>query len=314
MKQLILLPLLLFALLANAQTAKEYYERAEKSFDNKEYKNVVFLVNQAISIDGNKADYLILKGNALYNMKEYESAYNTFTKTIQLYPQNTIALNQRGILLQTIGETDASIQDFDQALFIEKSDTMRISLYVNRGASKINIRDFQGAYNDFLAAYQIDSLNIGTLNNLAMVCDEVGKGDQTLGYLYKVIAIDSSFSGSYGNIGFKYLQMGEYQKAIPFFEKALKMDPTDALPFNNRGFCRMKLGDLKGAMSDVNKSIELYPSNPYAFRNRALIFIEMNKMQNACDDLQRSSELNFTKLYGSEVDDLRTKYCLKKSI
>ena len=76
----------------------------------------------------------------------------------------------------------------------------------------------------------------------------------------------------------------------------------------------MKLGDLKGAMGDVNKSIELYPSNSYAFRNRALIFIEMNKIQDACNDLQRSSELGFTKMYGSEVDDLRTKYCMKKSI
>jgi tetratricopeptide (TPR) repeat protein len=314
MKQLMLLPLLLFALLTNAQTAKEYFEKAEKSFDSKEYKNAVFMINQAISMDGNKADYLLLKGNALFNMKEFEPAYNAFTKTIQLYPQNTIALNQRGLLLQTIGETEASIQDFDQALFIEKSDTMRISLYVNRGASKYNNRDFQGAYRDYLSAYHIDSMNIGTLNNLATVCDEIGKGDQTLAYLYKIITIDSTFTGSYANIGFKYLQMGEYQKAIPFFEKVLKMDPTEALAFNNRGFCRMKLGDLQGAMIDVNKSIELYPSNPYAYRNRALIFIEMNKIQDACNALQRSSDLGFTKLYGSEVDDLRTKYCLRKSI
>lgn len=312
MRHLLLLIMAFAFTSLHAQTKEDYYKKAEEFKEKKDLANAIKQIDQAILLDPGNTEYLLFKGNALYESKQFQPAFDTYTKIIELHPTYVLALNQRGLLLNTVQEFEYAIRDFDKALSISGADSFKLSLYVNRGAAKTSIRDFQGAYDDYMEAYKIDSLEIGTLNNLATVCDEVGKGDQTLKYLYKILAIDSTFIGAYGNIGFKYQEMGDHKKAIRFFDKVISLDANEPLAYSNRSFNRYKLGDYKGALSDVEKSIALYPGNSYAFRNRALIYIAQKKMKEACADLQTASELGFTKMYGDEVDKLRLKHCALK--
>ncbi len=314
MKQFLFLLFTLAAIHSQAQSKEGFYKKASDFFDHKDYANAVEQIDLALELDPDNSEYLLLKGNSLYELKQYQSSYDTYTKIITLHPGNVIALNQRGLLLNTIGEFDRSIKDFDTALSFASADSLRLGLLINRGAAKTSIRDFQGAYNDYLDAYKIDSLQIGTLNNLATVCDEVGKGDQTLKYLYRILQIDSTFTGAYGNIGFKYQQMGNYKLSVQFFDKVLSMDPDDAIAYNNRGYDKLKLGDIKGALSDINKSISLYPGNSYAFRNRALVFIQQKKFNEACADLDTAIKQGFTQMYGDEVEKLKSKYCSQRGL
>jgi tetratricopeptide (TPR) repeat protein len=311
MKLLFLLTVFVVLLFSNvtAQSKDPHYQKASDLYDKADYSNSLKEVNAALLSDSTNSQFLFLKANTLDKLKRFQEAFNTYSMLVRLYPKNSMARSQRGILLTTIQEPEFAIQDFTEALSYEDKDTLKITLYLNRGAAKINIRDFQGAYDDFIAAYTIDSVNIGVLNNLATVCDEVGKGDKTLSYLYKMIKIDSTFIGAYVNIGFKLQEMGDYKQAISFFDKALVLDPKEPLSYNNRAFNKYKLGDLPGALNDVNLSIKLYPSNSYAFRNRALILIAQKKIGDACTDIKEALRMGFTKMYGDEVEQLEVKYC-----
>ncbi|GAB2839691.1 tetratricopeptide repeat protein [Ferruginibacter profundus] len=299
----------LFCVHGTAQTKEAHYKKASELYDKADYSNCLKEVNAALRQDSTNSEYLFLKGNTLDRLEKYEEAFLTYSLLIKLYPKDAMALSQRGILLTSIQKPEYAIQDFTEALGFEKTDSVRLTLFINRGAAKINTRDFQGAYDDFFAAYQIDSLNIGVLNNLATVCDEVGKGDKTLYYLYRMIAIDSTFIGAYVNIGFKMQEMGDHKKAISFFDKALALDPKEPLSYSNRAFNKYKLGDLQGALNDINISIKLYPANSYAFRNRALILIAQKKQGDACKDIKEALRLGFTKMYGDEVEQMEVKYC-----
>lgn len=292
-----------------AQTGAEYYKKADAHFDKKEYDKALEQVNLALQTDSLNREYLLLKGVALEYLGKYQESYNTFTGLINQYPTDAIALNTRALLLLRIQEFEIAIQDFDKALGFMNSDSLRLSLYLNRSAAKSSIRDFQGAYEDLSAAYQIDSNDIGTLNNLAAVCDEVGKGDLTLRYLFRIIKIDSTFIGAYSNIGFKYQGMGQHKKAIQYFDKVLKLSPNEPLGFSNRAFSKLKLGDIKGATQDINKSIELYPANSYAFKIRAQVYLAQKKTAEACKDIEEALKLGFTKMYGNEVEELKAKNC-----
>ena len=309
MRYLIALLFLLSFISSQAQDKELFYKKASDFADKKDYENALKQIDLALYLDSTNSDFLFLKANTLYELKEYKVAFTTYSTLITHYPLNVLALNQRGILLNTVQEFEYAITDFDKALSICKIDSIRMTLFVNRGAAKISIREFQGAYNDFMEAYKIDSMQIGVLNNLATVMDEIGKGDQTLKYLFKILEIDSNFIGAYANIGFKYQQMGKYKMAVKFFDKVLSLDSNEALTYNNRGFNRLKLGDLNGAMSDVEKSIELYPGNSYAYRNRALVYLAQKNIKNACVDLDKALELGFTKMYGNEVEELKLKNC-----
>jgi tetratricopeptide (TPR) repeat protein len=311
MKQPILIFILSLSFLSSvfSQTKEEYYEKASDFYDKSDYTKSIDNINKALDLDSTNGRYLRLKGNTLVKAKRFLEAFDTYSTAIKFNPKDAVAYNQRGLLLMTMQEEEQSINDFSDALKFEKTDSIRLSLYLNRGAAKINIRNFQGAYDDFRSALALDSLSIGVLNNLASVCDEIGKGDQTLGYLYKILKLDSTFIGAYENIGFKYQEMGDYKTAITFFNKVLELDQNEPLAYSNRSFNRYKLGDLELALSDINVSIKLYPANSYAYRIRALIYLALKDTQKACPDIAEALRLGFTKMYGSEVEQLKKDYC-----
>ncbi len=311
MRQFILLftLFLLFSIPAYCQSQEELYRRASGFYDKGEYSKTIDNLNKALATDPVNSKFLLLKGNALEKLKKFQEAFDVYTSAINSNPKDSYLYNQRGLMLMKIQEPEYSIKDFSTALEFEKNDSLRLSLLLNRGSAKISMRNFHGAYDDFIAALQLDGSNIGVLNNLATVCDEVGRGDKTLSYLNKIIEIDSTFIGAYANIGFKYQEMGDHKTAITYFNKVLKLDPKEPLGYSNRSYNRYKIGELKGALSDINTSIKLYPANSYAYRIRALIYLAQKDNKNACKDIEEALRLGFTKKYGEEVEQLKRQHC-----
>lgn len=301
--------LLFSATAAFGQSAEELYKQAGELYDKSEFARAIQAIDKAIKLDSTTSKYYLLKAEALVKEENWQEAFDTYSLTIAKFPKESYAYNQRGLLLFQMQEHEYALDDFNTALEFEKLDSFRSALFLNRGTVKLGIRDFEGAYEDFMAAYRIDSLDVGILNNLAAVCDEVGRGDETIPYLKKVLAIDSTFIGGYANIGYKYQEMGDYKTAIEYYNKVLSLDPEEPLGYSNRAFNRYKLGDHKGALSDINRSIELYPGNSYAYRVRALIYLAQKEKAKACADLEEALRQGFTKTYGDEVEKLKAENC-----
>ena len=310
MKPYIFLILATFSLtFAFSQSADDYFKEARSFSDQKEYGKALASINKALHLDASNIDYYDLKVNAQVELNKHEDAYFTLCKAISIFPKEGHLYDRRGTVLGAFAENDAAIADYNKAIELAVNDTFKYMSITNRASAKIFKRDFEGAYQDLMSAYRFDSTQLGVLVNLGAVCDESGRGDQTLTYLLKALALDSSFVGSWGNIGFKYQEMGDYKKAIQYFNKVLELEPGEALGYSNRAFCRLKLKDPKGALTDINKSIELYPGNSYAYRVRALIHIDRQNLKLACEDIQASLDRNFTERYGDEVLKLQKQYC-----
>lgn len=294
---------------AKSQTAEENFEQASKLIDTKKYKEALSSINSALQARPQESRFLVLKANIMEYLQQFDSAFVYYTRALDADPKNVPCINSRALLLNKTGYFKEAITEFTQALELDVPDSIKLTLYINRGAAKINIRNYEGAYNDFMSAYHLDTLNIGALNNLAAACDEVGKGDMTMVYLNKILAIDSTFVGAYENIGFKYQVMGDYKTAIRYFNKVLTLEADEPLAFSNRGFCEYKLGDYKNALKDVNKSLSLYPSNSYAYKTLALIYTAQHDNPKACAAIQKALDLGFTTMYGEEMEELQKKIC-----
>ncbi len=262
-----------------------------------------------MKLDSFNSKYFEIKAILQLELKLKPELLNTLNSAILIFPINSTFYNLRGNIYLSSGDFDYAIQDFTKSIEYAKNDTFKSVGFVNRGAAKKYKRDHEGAYIDYIEAYKIDSTDVGTLNNLGTVCDEVGRGDETMKYFLKIIEIDSTCTAAYINIGFKYQEMGEYAKSIKYFDKAVVLEPNQALSYSNRSYSKLKLGDLKGGMKDIEKSLKLYPSNSYAYRTRALIYIELGKKEKACDDLETAINYGFTVSYGKEVYNLMMLHC-----
>ena len=309
MKKLLIILFTITTQLCIGQSADDYFKQAEKAYENKDYKAALKAIQKTIELDQSRAEYFLIEAEAHTQLKHFQEAYDTYCKGIAYFPDSSYMYSERGVYMMKIARFELAINDFDEAIKIAEYDSLKYGYINNRAAAKMNIRDFESAYQDLLLSYQFDSTHIGTLTNLGAVCDEIGKGEETLKYLLKAIEVDSTFYPAYGNIGFKYQEMGEYEKSIKYYNKVLEMQPDEPLGYSNRSYSKLKLGDLKGAMEDIQKSIKMYPQNSYAYRNRALIYIEKGKTKKACEDLQIALDKGFTKMYGDEVLKLQEKHC-----
>ncbi|MBN8688194.1 MAG: tetratricopeptide repeat protein [Chitinophagales bacterium] len=309
MKTFILLILLIFSGIAGAQPVKDLIVKAQALLGEKKFTEAIQVYNRAKQIDSTQYDLYTGRGTAYFELKEYENAFNDFSKAIAVRPDSALAYHYRANLLYTLLYTDEAILDNTKAIERATDDRFLLSCFVNRGSAKEQKRDFHGAYEDFIRAYSYDSSDVAIINNLGTVLDELGRRDEAIAFLKKAISIDSNFVGSYVNIGFQYTHLGRYQEALVYFDKALQLEKDEPLTLNNRGFAKYKMNDLTGALEDINKSLLVFRDNSYAYKNRALVHIAMEKTEEACEDLQMAKTLQFEKQYGPEVNDLIKKYC-----
>lgn len=293
-----------------AQSIDEYLMQVEKALENGDKATARAIFEKLIESDSSPLNYYLQKSVG-YNLDEEElkKGLAMFDKLIQFFPDKYLLYNGRGNLRLKLREYDDALNDFTKAFELTENDSLKCLTMSDRATVKMGTRDFEGAYQDLLTAYELDATYIGALVNLGGVCNQLGKQEEALRYLLEAVEIDPLSFHAYGNIGFIYQDLEQHEKAIEYYNKVLEIKPDEPLGYSNRSFNRLKLGDTKGALKDIQKSIKLFPANSYAYRIRALIYIEMRKKKKACKDLQTALDKQFTLRYGDEVIRLQEKHC-----
>jgi tetratricopeptide (TPR) repeat protein len=309
MKTLLILLSISIAGINYSQTVEEYELKSSDYFLKEDFKNALKAIDNAIEMDMTVNYYHAVRAQCLLQLGKVEESLNAYSRGIILFPKSSQLYDERGLLYTRLRMSAEAIDDYNNAVKYAQNDTSKFIIINNRAAAKMAWRDFEGAYDDLMQSYNFDSTDIAVLVNLGAMCDEVGKGDETLKYLLKAVEIDPTFSAPYGNIGYKYQNMGEYEEAIKYYNKVLELDPDEPLGYSNRSFNLYKLGKLKAAMKDINKSIDIYPANSYAYKVRAMIQIANEKDKKACEDLNTAIELGYTQQYGEEVQQLINANC-----
>ena len=63
----------------------------------------------------------LLKGNALFNLKKYHEAIESYEKALELNPDDNLALNNKGMAHSEIKDYEKAIECFDQSILTNPS-------------------------------------------------------------------------------------------------------------------------------------------------------------------------------------------------
>ncbi|RIB11392.1 kinase-like domain-containing protein [Gigaspora rosea] len=152
-----------------------------------------------------------------------------------------------------------------------------------------------GKYEESLAdlnkLLNIEPTNANALNNCGEVYQMIGEYEKSLIEFNKLLAIYSNDKIALYNRGLCYLQMGRYEESLADLNKVLSIDPNHVKALNNRGEVYRVMGRYDDALADLNKSLEIEPCYETALNNRALCYNDMGKHEKALIDLNKSLEI-----------------------
>ena len=242
----------------------------------------------------NNHNNLFIKETFIQALKNHQNnnlvvAKNLYNKIIQIEPNNIGALNNLGLVFQSLGESQEAISCYKKVIQIEPNN---ISALNNLGLVFQSLGEFQKAKKYYEKVIGIDANYVNANFNLGNVLNSLGNYIEAKKYYEKVIGIDPNHKDGFNNLGVIFKELGQYKEAIDCYKKAIKIDPNHKDVFNNLGVIFKELGQYKEAIKYFEKAINIDPVHLVALNNLGLVFKELENFLEASNCFEKVISIN----------------------
>ena len=146
-----------------------------------------------------------------------DRAIADYTESIQLDPNNKVALTSRGNAYWAKGDPDRAITDYDQVIALDPNYAI--------------------AYNNRALAYRAK----GDLDRVIADCSQA-------------IALYPKYRDAYFNRGYAYRTKGDFDRAIADYDQMIALDPNDRDAYSDRAIAYLYKGDFRRSLADLGPS------------------------------------------------------------
>jgi tetratricopeptide (TPR) repeat protein len=194
-------------------------------------------------------------GNLQVNLNLFKDAIESLEKARELgAPETAVFYANLGYSLSRIGENRKAVYYLTKSIELNPDDRL---IYVFRGYSLLNIREFASAEADYKFYLQDNPLDAIALYNLGRCQYEQKKYKEAIESLTKVSKIQPDYMDTYYLLGMCYGGQNDYKAALPWLDKAIKQDPNKAIYYYNRGIAKGQISKTADFCPDFQKALEL---------------------------------------------------------
>ena len=261
-------------------------------------------------VPGSADDYY-KRGLSDYASGNYIQAISNLTEASKFPPYSTFFLTYayRANARQKIGDLAASMMDFDKAISLKPAEQNYYSAWLtviyNRGVSKFNNKDKDGACADWNTALQFGMKDIANDQAIKEHC----RGYRFTGpSVYMTQTVATSFNDMSGPESmtdyykvywegvWKY-EHGSFQDALRYFNRAIELRPQDRafMVYYYRGSCKLKISDFGGALADLDMSLAFNANSQgdismmkSVYYNHGMANYMLGNYPTACSDFQKA--------------------------
>src|SRR5688500_15135410 len=155
---------LCFSLSSLSQTPEEYYKQGNEKYKEKKFQEAIKLYGKAIDKMKDSCKYYVARGDAYAELGKFQQALDDFGTAIYVKSTYYPAYQSRSYVLQKVGMFEESIKDNNMVIMLAPNDTIKKNGYLNNGVNRALMRDFEGAYTDYMKALKFDSLDPNIYN------------------------------------------------------------------------------------------------------------------------------------------------------
>ncbi len=162
----------------------------------------------------------IARGMEFYNVSQYDSAIHYFDRTLEVEPDNTLALYNKGLALYEQKSYQNATIPLSNALVIEPDYSQAMLLL---GDCYYNMQSYEPALGWYTRAYDLGERSANLSHLLAYLYDNKGETDQAVTFYRETLSMDSSRVEIYerlvaldpGREGIYYKAILRWQPASP---------------------------------------------------------------------------------------------------
>ena len=229
-------------------TSMAKLQKAMSLFSEGKLHESAILCDQLIKEEPQNCDAYHLMAVMLAQRNHQIPALDYFTKTLNLLPNHTVALNNRGNLYQELKQPELAIEDFDKAIALKP---------------------------DYAEAHYNKGIVLGSLHKIE---EEIECYDKALQY-------KPNFPEAYNNKGIALQKLHRMEETLANYEAGIKQNPARVEAFyNNRGLVLQNLMRVEEALEDYNRAIEIAPNLADARFNRSLCLLLLGKYDTAWEE------------------------------
>ncbi len=196
----------------------------------------------------------LMAGRTRWQTSRWGDSETLFRTALEVDPDNWLALNNLGILMDDLG------------------DTTKAEHYLNR-------------------ALEQRPLSPTVNHNMGMMFVHRGQGEKALVYLSRALAADSRGVKNHEAMGAVLARLGRPAEAVEHYRQALVIKPDDVGLHNNLGVALADLGRFDESIEHFTRAVALKPDYVEGYVNRAGVLAALGIFAAAADDYRAALRL-----------------------
>jgi predicted TPR repeat methyltransferase len=191
---------------------------------------------------------------ALYSQGQMQKALTTSEDLIQNYPNVPLLYNIGGACYKALGQLEAAVKRFEQALAIQPDYA---DARYNLGNSLKELGQLEAAVKSYEQALAVKPDYAEAHSNLGLIHHELGQLEAAVKRYEQALAIKPDYAEAYYNLGITLNELGQLEAAVKHYEQALAIKPDCAEVHNNLGNTFQKLGQLDAAVKHYEQALAI---------------------------------------------------------
>lgn len=179
-------------------------------------------LDRALEYNPKHLGALLAKCDILAQSSQPDDVEATYARAVELFPEEPMVFNNRGMFLQSLGRYDEAIADFDRAIAINKDFT---PAYTNRAFTRLQAGQFSQALADLSQSLEINPQQPAAYSLRGTANLQTGKAAEAIEDYQTALTMDPNSPALRADVGFAQFFAGRYEDALASFNSALEVDP-----------------------------------------------------------------------------------------
>lgn len=266
----------------------DYLAKAKDKMENEKYHEVISLCEKALKINSELPDAYDFRGNAKYEIGEFESALEDFNELIKRDPNEAKHFYDRAWAYRQLDEMEDAIVDINSAI---KLDPKTSILYFDKAIFEYDASRYKEALNTCNTAIELKP----TENKYILrgkIYRELNDNLSALADFSTAIEIEPESFRAYYHRGSVKIDMNYFSDGIKDLEKTIEIYPGYSDAYVKIGMAKIETGQ-KGAMKYFNEAIKMCPDCTDFYKIRIVARRKFFKRQEVLQNLSINRDIDF---------------------